>query len=84
MATSRRLLTATGLLLALAAAPRAQAPTFAVAVEPPVHGTVKLSPALPADGKYAAGTVVTVTTTPETGYALDSVWYSVPGRFGQA
>ena len=85
MATSRRLLTATGLLLALAAAPRAQAPTtFTVAVEPPVHGTIKLSPALPADGKYPAGTVVTVTTAPETGYALDSVWYSVPGRFGQA
>ncbi len=62
---------------------RAQGTSFTVTVVPPVHGTVQLTPALPADGKYAAGTVVTVTTTPESGYALDSVWYSVPGRFGQ-
>ena len=44
-----------------------------------MHGNVQLTPALPADGKYPAGTVVTVTTTPDSGYALDSVWYSVPG-----
>jgi acetyl esterase len=84
MTTPRRLLAAAGLLLALGALPRAQATSFAVAVEPPVHGAVKLTPALPPDGKYPAGTVVTVTTTPDAGYALDSVWYSVPGRFGQA
>ena len=40
-------------------------------------------PRLPADGKYAAGTVVTVTPRRTAGYALDSTWYSVPGRFGQ-
>ncbi len=56
---------------------------YTVTVVPPVHGKVALNPALPADGKYAKGTVVTVTATPESGYALDSVWYSVPGRFGQ-
>jgi acetyl esterase/lipase len=48
-----------------------------------VHGKVALTPALPADGTYAAGTVVTVATTPDPGYALDSAWYSVPGQFGQ-
>jgi acetyl esterase/lipase len=62
---------------------RAQGTSYTVTVVPPVHGALQLTPALPADGKYAAGTVVTVTTTPESGYALDSAWYSVPGRFGQ-
>jgi acetyl esterase len=65
-----------------ATAPASTGP-FAVTVVPPVHGKLQLSPALPADGKYPAGTVVTVTTTPDPGYALDSAWYSVPGRFGQ-
>jgi acetyl esterase len=57
--------------------------SFTVTVVPPVHGTVQLVPALPPDGKYPAGTVVTVKTTPDRGYVLDSAWYSVPGRFGQ-
>lgn len=61
----------------------AQSPSFTVTVVPPVHGTLQLVPALPPDGKYAAGTVITVRTTPERGYVLDSAWYSVPGRFGQ-
>jgi acetyl esterase/lipase len=70
-------------LLAAVGSLRAQGGSFTVTVVPPVHGKVQLTPALPADGKYPAGTVVTVTTTPDTGYALDSAWYSVPGRFGQ-
>src|SRR4026209_2658780 len=57
--------------------------SFTVTLVPPAHGKVQLTPPLPADGKYPAGTVVTVTTTPDPGYALDSAWYSVPGRFGQ-
>jgi len=56
---------------------------FTVTVVPPVHGTLQLTPPLPADGKYAKGTVVTLKATPEKGYAVDSAWYSVPGRFGQ-
>ena len=79
--------TRTVLLAVLALAPAAwlyaQASAFTVTVVPPVHGKLQLSPALPADGKYPAGTVVTVSTTPDPGYALDSAWYSVPGRFGQ-
>ena len=62
---------------------QAQSPSFTVTVVPPVHGTLQLVPALPSDGKYPAGTVVTVKTTPDRGYALDSAWYSVPGMFGQ-
>src|SRR5215471_13121973 len=56
---------------------------FTVTLVPPTHGKMQLAPALPADGKYPKGTVVTVTTTPDPGYVLDSAWYSVPGRFGQ-
>jgi acetyl esterase/lipase len=73
----------TGLSLAAAGALRAQDKAFTVTLVPPVHGKVQLAPALPADGKYPAGTVVTVTATPDSGFALDSAWYSVPGRFGQ-
>src|SRR5260221_6505190 len=84
MSTQKRALTPTALLLAAGALPRAQAGSFTVTIEPPVHGKLTLTPSLPADGKYAAGTVVTVATAPDAGYALDSVWFSVPGRFGQA
>ena len=73
----------TVLVLACATPLQAQTDAFTVTVVPPIHGKVQLSPALPADGKYRAGTVVTVTATPDAGYAIDSVWYSVPGRFGQ-
>jgi acetyl esterase len=62
---------------------RAQSASFTVTVVPPAHGTLQLAPALPADGKYPAGTIVTLRATPDRGYALDSVWYSVPGQFGQ-
>jgi len=76
------LLVAAVLLVAVGPA-RAQDKSFTVTLVPPVHGKVQLTPPLPADGKYPAGTVVTVATTPDPGYALDSAWYSVPGRFGQ-
>ncbi len=66
-----------------APAPANKTGPYTVTLVPPVHGKVQVSPAPPADGKYPAGTVVTVTTTPDPGYALDSAWYSVPGRFGQ-
>jgi acetyl esterase/lipase len=59
-----------------------QTNSFTVTVDPPLHGKLQLNPPLPDDGKYAAGTVVTLTTTPDPGYLLDSAWYSVPGRFG--
>ena len=83
--TSRALSCVLGGLLAftVTAPLSAQDKSFTVTLVPPVHGKLQLIPALPADGKYPAGTVVTVTATPDSGYALDSAWYSVPGRFGQ-
>ena len=73
---------------AIAQAPVAPAPaaaaaptTFTITVRPPVNGTVTIDPALPADGKVAPGTVFTVKATPAPGYAIDSVFYSIPGSF---
>ena len=60
----------------------AQAESFAVVLDEPVHGKFELNPPLPADGKLPAGTVVTVSTKPDPGYTLDSAYYSVPGRWG--
>ena len=60
-----------------------QSPSFTVTVVPPIHGKLELVPPLPPDGKYRAGTVVTLRTTPDRGYVLDSAWYSVPGMFGE-
>jgi acetyl esterase len=62
---------------------QAQAAVFTVTLEPPVHGRLRLSPPLPVDGRYPAGTVVTLTPVPDNGYVVDSAWYSIPGRFGQ-
>src|SRR5262245_3937683 len=73
-----------GLLASMCAwALEAQTNSFSVVIDPPIHGTLQLSPPLPADGKYPAGTILTLTAQPDAGYVLDSVWYSVPGRFGQ-
>jgi acetyl esterase len=69
-------------ILACAGIVRAQTNAFAVVPDKTANGAVTLNPALPADGKYAAGTVVTVTALPDAGYALDSIYYSVRGRFG--
>lgn len=83
MKSITRTLAAAGLCLIAAGTLRAQGTTFTVTFVPPTHGKLQVTPALPADGKVAAGTVLTLTTTPDAGYALDSAWYSVPGQFGQ-
>ena len=60
-----------------------KAQTAAVTVDKPVNGTYKLDPAIPSDGKYPVGTVVTVTAIPDAGYVLDAGYFSIPGRWGQ-
>jgi acetyl esterase/lipase len=67
------------LLLAATGSLCAQDSSFTVTVVPPLHGKVQLTPPLPADGKYAAGAVVTLTATPDSGYTLDSTWYQGRG-----
>jgi acetyl esterase len=69
-------------LTLLAAAPSFAADMFTVVLDPAVNGKFQVKPALPADGKVAAGAVLTVTTRPDPGYTLDSGYYSVPGRWG--
>ena len=83
MNATLKALAVVGFSVVFAGSLHAQTTAFAVTVVPPDHGKVQLTPPLPADGKYPAGTVVTLTTTPDAGYALDSAWYSVAGRFGQ-
>ncbi len=78
-----RTLALASLSLAAALSAGAQTGTFTVILDPPVHGKVAITPALPSDGKVAAGTVLTLKATPDAGYAIDSTFYTVPGQFGQ-
>lgn len=55
---------------------------FTITVDEPSNGTVTLDPALPADGLYEEGTVVTVSATPDPGYVIDAVYYSTQGQWG--
>ncbi|MEM9645201.1 MAG: alpha/beta hydrolase fold domain-containing protein [Planctomycetota bacterium] len=56
--------------------------TFGVVLDPIRFGTITLTPPLPKNGTYKKGTTVTVHAIPDEGYALDSIYYSVPGRWG--
>lgn len=83
----KRLLPCLALTLILSSATAAdvdsqQPQTFAVTLDSAVHGSFSVDPALPRDGRYPAGTVVTVTTKPNADYTLDAGYYSVPGRWG--
>ena len=69
-------------LLALTGATSHAADSFTVKLDVPTHGKFEISPTLPADGKFPAGTVITVTTRPDPGYTFDSGYYSTPGRWG--
>lgn len=60
----------------------AQENQFTVTIDEVLNGTIKLDPAIPADGKVPAGTVIEVTAIPDAGYTLDAGYYSIPGRFG--
>src|SRR5262245_16689356 len=71
------------IMILLAGSLMSQTNFFTVTIDRPVNGSLGLDPQLPADGRYPGGTVVTVTAVPDSGYALDSVYYAVPGRFGQ-
>lgn len=66
----------------MTAIPALAAESFAVTLDPAVHGKYKIKPSLPADGRFSAGTVVTVTAQPDAGYTFDAGYYSTPGRWG--
>lgn len=57
--------------------------TFTVVADECVGGTAHIDPALPADGKYKAGTEIIITAVPDDGYVLDSCYFQIPGMFGK-
>jgi acetyl esterase/lipase len=56
--------------------------TFSVSVNEVKNGKIKVEPAIPDDGKVPKGTVLTITAQPDKNYALDAVYYSVNGMWG--
>jgi acetyl esterase/lipase len=60
----------------------AQDDSFSITLDPTSHGSIIVEPPVPEDGKYPSGTVVKVKATGDEGYAVDSIYYSVPGRWG--
>ena len=56
--------------------------TYSVTVDEVKNGTIQVDPAIPADGKVAEGTVLTITAKPDKNYAIDAVYYSVKGMWG--
>ena len=56
--------------------------TYTVTVDDVVNGKIKIDPAIPADGKVAEGTVLTITATPDKDYVLDAGYYTLRGRWG--
>jgi acetyl esterase/lipase len=62
--------------------PGSQPTAFTVVMDQPQHGIVRVTPALPASGAYADGTVITLTAVPEPGFVVDALYYSVAGQWG--
>ncbi|WP_340111099.1 alpha/beta hydrolase fold domain-containing protein [Maribellus mangrovi] len=72
-----------GLLLLLLATGTAFSQTmYTVTLDKVTNGKIKVEPAIPADGKVAEGSVLTVTATPDKGFTLDAGYYSVKGMWG--
>ncbi len=57
--------------------------SFSVVLEEPENGSISVRPAIPDSASVPAGTVLTVTATPDPGYAFDSGFYVIPGRWGR-
>ncbi|QIA10029.1 alpha/beta hydrolase [Draconibacterium halophilum] len=56
--------------------------TFSVTVDEVKNGKITVEPAIPDNGQVAKGTVLTITAKPDKNYALDAVYYSVNGMWG--
>ncbi|RYG00081.1 MAG: hypothetical protein EOO02_15630 [Chitinophagaceae bacterium] len=53
--------------------------SFTIKSVPSINGSYTVSPAIPADGKVAAGTELTIKAKPSAGYSLDAIFYTVKG-----
>lgn len=60
-----------------------QSASFTITLDKSVNGNIKLYPALPTDGKLPAGTVVTVTATPASGYVFDAGYFIENIKYGK-
>ncbi|MEJ2111865.1 MAG: alpha/beta fold hydrolase [Acidobacteriota bacterium] len=70
-------------LFILSSDTEAQDTFFKVTIDSPENGSIELEPAVPSDGKVAAGTVIRVTASPDKGFAFDGGYYAMPGRWGK-
>ncbi len=70
-------------LFALLSVAFAQEKTFTVKIDAPENGSIQLDPALPADGKVPAGSMIKVTAKPDPDYAFDGGYFATPGRWGK-
>lgn len=61
------------------AAPQEAAKEFTVSMGESFNGAFIVSPEVPEDGIVAAGTVLTLTATPSSGFTLDSLYSAVSG-----
>ena len=52
---------------------------FQVKVADLDHGSIKVTPAIPADGVVADGTKLTLKAIPESGFEIDAIYYTVQG-----
>ena len=52
---------------------------FLVTLVPAENGAYSVSPEIPANGIVPAGTTLMVKATPDLGFSLDAVYYTVPG-----
>jgi acetyl esterase len=57
----------------------ASADTFTVTLVPEENGSYTIEPKIPADGRVAAGMVLTVKAKPSSGFRLDAIYYTVRG-----
>jgi acetyl esterase len=57
---------------------------FSVTVDQLTNGSIKVTPALPENGRVDANTVLTLTATPAEGFALDSLYYLNTGARGMS
>ncbi|WP_319501014.1 hypothetical protein [uncultured Draconibacterium sp.] len=56
--------------------------TFRVTVDEVKNGKIKIEPAIPDNGQVSEGTVLTISAKPDKNFALDAVYYSVKGMWG--
>ncbi|WP_346860664.1 alpha/beta hydrolase fold domain-containing protein [uncultured Draconibacterium sp.] len=58
---------------------KGQGEMYKVTLDAADHGSYSVSPKIPEDGKVEAGTEITITATPASGYSMDCIFKTVAG-----